>query len=270
MDDFHDRHLPPMMPKGSPDLHALHRQDCESINQIRAQWVAESGACDYPAGLAPSNSTPRRTTSPRAPTPRRTSSPTRGYPSPAIPMPSPRIAMASPRHHDASPRPCRPVIDMAFNEPPMGGADTAEVYRELERMEVQLMRERTIANQALQDKKAAEESHRRDVDMLEKMLADALAENERLKVLVKGYESAGRGYESARMPASGNSLRIPGSNTSIRSGEPSWSTVPVSSKDPLKDTLHSLDLAGDEPDMEPLLISTNSYSTMRSGRSGRD
>lgn len=60
------------------------------------------------------------------------------------------------------------------------GMNTAEVYRELERMEMELRKVRE-ENSKLKDQKAAcEEAHARDVSTLEAMLSQIMSENQRL------------------------------------------------------------------------------------------
>lgn len=55
-----------------------------------------------------------------------------------------------------------------------------EAMRELERLELVLVQERQKSAQLLEDRFAAEKAHTRDVAMLEGMLSQAIAENERL------------------------------------------------------------------------------------------
>mmetsp|Transcript_50374 Transcript_50374/g.90578 ORF Transcript_50374/g.90578 Transcript_50374/m.90578 type:complete len:144 (-) Transcript_50374:108-539(-) len=66
-----------------------------------------------------------------------------------------------------------------------GRATLEEVLRELASVQTDLAKERA-ANQALrQAKQCVEDSHRRDVDMLEKMLSEAFKENGQLRQRLK-------------------------------------------------------------------------------------
>jgi len=59
--------------------------------------------------------------------------------------------------------------------------DLVEAYRELECLEHALVEERQHNTRLLEERRAAKEAHALDVSMLEKMLQQALAENERLQ-----------------------------------------------------------------------------------------
>eukprot|EP00747_Dinoflagellata_sp_TGD_P190948 gnl/TRDRNA2_/TRDRNA2_53618_c0_seq1.p1 gnl/TRDRNA2_/TRDRNA2_53618_c0~~gnl/TRDRNA2_/TRDRNA2_53618_c0_seq1.p1 ORF type:complete len:248 (-),score=46.42 gnl/TRDRNA2_/TRDRNA2_53618_c0_seq1:298-1041(-) len=180
-----------------------------SINKIKAQWASEAGG----------STTPRR-----ALTPRRTSSPLRPHASGMPALPTASLGMSTPRQMDASGYPSKALSDAGGKAPSKrsgttpppkrsgsleerNSGDYRELYRELENLQLQLVREKTIAQQAIDDKKQAiaekkaaeeghrsdiaaiEDAHRREVAMIKQALQDALAENERLELLAKAYES---------------------------------------------------------------------------------
>mmetsp|Transcript_22013 Transcript_22013/g.39454 ORF Transcript_22013/g.39454 Transcript_22013/m.39454 type:complete len:140 (-) Transcript_22013:106-525(-) len=63
--------------------------------------------------------------------------------------------------------------------------ELVEVLKELEALELALSKERGISAQLREEKQAAEESHARDVAMLEHMLQQALSENAELRKSTK-------------------------------------------------------------------------------------
>lgn len=65
-----------------------------------------------------------------------------------------------------------------------------EVTRKLEHLEQALSEERQNSSRLAEEKLASEENHSRDVTMLERMLHQALAENERLQATVSAWEAA--------------------------------------------------------------------------------
>mmetsp|Transcript_53527 Transcript_53527/g.127597 ORF Transcript_53527/g.127597 Transcript_53527/m.127597 type:complete len:134 (-) Transcript_53527:193-594(-) len=64
-----------------------------------------------------------------------------------------------------------------------------EVMKELERVELALVSERQRSAQLSEQKRLAEEAYSRDVDMLEKMLLKAEAENAKLTQRIEELES---------------------------------------------------------------------------------
>jgi len=69
-------------------------------------------------------------------------------------------------------------------------SDLVEAMHELEHLEHALVEERRRTAQLLEEKRAAEESHARDVEMLERMLQQVLGQNEELSAQVAAWENA--------------------------------------------------------------------------------
>jgi len=68
--------------------------------------------------------------------------------------------------------------------------ELVEAFQELERLELALVQERQRGVQVNEEKLAAEESHARDVDMLEKMLQQIIAENGSLAGRLAAWEAS--------------------------------------------------------------------------------
>jgi len=68
--------------------------------------------------------------------------------------------------------------------------ELVEAFQELERLEMALVQERQLGVQVNEEKLAAEESHARDVDMLEKMLQQIIAENGSLAGRLAAWEAS--------------------------------------------------------------------------------
>mmetsp|Transcript_72475 Transcript_72475/g.125697 ORF Transcript_72475/g.125697 Transcript_72475/m.125697 type:complete len:201 (-) Transcript_72475:103-705(-) len=73
--------------------------------------------------------------------------------------------------------------------PPTSEAALAEAYHELERLELTLVEERRRYAVLEEEKMRVEESHKRDVNMLEGMLQQVVDENERLKRELAAWEA---------------------------------------------------------------------------------
>eukprot|EP00427_Karlodinium_veneficum_P010441 CAMPEP_0169077624 /NCGR_PEP_ID=MMETSP1015-20121227/8979_1 /TAXON_ID=342587 /ORGANISM="Karlodinium micrum, Strain CCMP2283" /LENGTH=199 /DNA_ID=CAMNT_0009137163 /DNA_START=52 /DNA_END=651 /DNA_ORIENTATION=- len=71
-----------------------------------------------------------------------------------------------------------------------------EALRELERLELALVQEKQHSSRLLDQKRAVEESHTRDVEMLERMLKQVLAENELLRSKVEASKIQDRRAEA--------------------------------------------------------------------------
>lgn len=87
--------------------------------------------------------------------------------------PTPRLPTRAPP--DLSPSPAAPASD--------------EVYKELERMEIELRKVRDENSKLKEEKAACEEAHSRDVSTLEAMLSQMMNDNERLKKALGGAEA---------------------------------------------------------------------------------
>jgi len=68
--------------------------------------------------------------------------------------------------------------------------ELVEAFQELERLELALVQERQRGVQVNEEKLSAEESHARDVDMLEKMLQQIIAENGSLAGRLAAWEAS--------------------------------------------------------------------------------
>jgi len=121
-----------------------------------------------------------------------------------------------------------------------GSAAEVEAVKELERVELALVQERQKSARLLEEKITSEESHSRDVKMLEGMLSQVIAENERLSSRIADLEAAAS-------PPSGKAVEALETTPVLPTKEAVVDQSPVSSE-------------VEEPEMEPRRISVETES----------